>query len=173
MSLRRMLFIDWNKKRSHGFRKYIREQLVDGVEEIHFVYPERGYVEGICFRNFPQLHITENQMLQCDFENCGDIFLTTDYGHANCRFENIKFLRCSGDFLTHCQFENMQCAGTALIELNKKCILTNCLFKNIDLMNEAWLVYGYDSSFTVRCEMHNVATDRKDGEFFCCERWRF
>ena len=171
MSLRRMLFIDWNKKRSYGMRKYIRHQIVDGVEQIHFVDPGRGYVEGICFRNFPQLYIAQNQMLQCAFENCGEIYLTAEYGHAYCRFENIKYLYCSGNFLTRSQFENMQCESAALIELNKNCLLSSCLFQNIQLLNDAWLVYGRSSSWTSRCEMLNVTTDRKDGEFFYCDRW--
>lgn len=162
----RMLFIDWNKKRSYGFRKYIRRQLVDGVEEIHFVNPKRGYVEGLCFRNFPQLHIKQNQMLQCAFENCGEIFLTTDCGHAWCRFENIKVLYCTSSFLTNSQFENIQCDSAALIEMHK-CRMSGCTFRNIHLKNDALLVYGHGSSYISRCKLIDVVTERKDGEFFC------
>lgn len=161
----RMLIIDWNRKRSYGFKKYIRLQLVDGVEQIHFANPKRGYVEGYCFRNFPQLHIKQNQMLHCAFENCDEIFLTTDCGHAWCRFENIKALHCTGSFLTNCQFENIQCDSGALIELNK-CRLSDCLFQNIHLLNETLLIYGEGSSYVIRSELVDVVTEREDGTLF-------
>ena len=68
-----MLIIDWNQKRSYGVRTYIKRRIVDGKEEIHFANPKRGYVELIHFLNFPQLHITENQVVDCIFENCGAV----------------------------------------------------------------------------------------------------
>lgn len=72
------LIIDWNKKNSHGMKKYIEQRIVDDKEEIHFTNPTQGYVENIRFCNFPQLYIADNQVIQCGFEDCGEIYLTKD-----------------------------------------------------------------------------------------------
>ena len=167
-----MLIIDWNQKRSYGVRTYIKRRIVDGKEEIHFTNPKRGYVELIHFLNFPQLHITENQVIDCIFENCGEIYLSKDCGHSGCRFDNITALYCTGKFLTHCEFANIQCNGTAFVDM-QKCRMGSCSFKNVQLLDDAFLVFGHGSSYVYGCKLDNVTTMRKDGEMFFRDEWHF
>ena len=159
------LIIDWNQKRSYGVRTYIKQKIVNGVEEIHFVNPKRGYVENIRFKNFPQLHIAQNQVIQCGFEDCGEIYLTSDCGHGDCRFKNIRSLHCAGKFLMYCDFEDSQCDSASFVEIHK-CRMSGCTFKNIQLKNDSFLVYGYGTSYISGCSLENVTVTRKDGEMF-------
>lgn len=161
----RMRTIDWNRKRSYSYRNYIQTQVVHGVEEIHFVYPKRGCVENIRFQNFPQLHIAQNQVVQCVFEDCGELYLTSNYGHSGCIFNNIKVLYCSGKFLTHCEFENIQCDRNAFVELIA-CYMGGCTFKNVQLQNEARLVLGHGFSYIYGQKLENITAERKDGKLF-------
>lgn len=140
------------------------------MEEIHFANPKRGYVENIRFKNFPHLHIAQNQVIQCGFEDCGDISLTSDCGHGSCHFKNIKALHCTGKFLMYCDFDDIQCDRTALIEMYK-CRMSGCTFRNIHLKSDALLVYGHGSSYISRCQLVNVVTERKDDELFCRDEW--
>lgn len=166
----KVLIIDWNQKRSYGVRTYIKQKIINGVEEIRFVNPKRGYVEHIRFRNFPQLHISQNQVIQCGFEDCGEIYLTSDCGHGSCRFKNIKALHCTGKFLMYCDFEDIRCTGIALIEMHK-CRMSGCTFRNIRLEDEALLVSGHGASYISSCQLVDVTTERKDGEFFYRDEW--
>ena len=157
--------IDWNLKESYGVRKYFKRRNVDGQEQIHFSNPKRGYVEHIQFRNFPQLHIAENQVIQCVFEDCGEIYITSDFGPGFCRFRNIKALHCTSKFLKCCEFENIQCSGTALVEIHK-CRMSECAFKNISLQDETLLVYGHGFLCVSGYKLDGVTTERKDGKLF-------
>ena len=159
------LIIDWNKKRSLGMKKYIEQRIVDGKEEIHFTNPKRGYIENVRFFNFPQLHFADNQVIQCGFENCGEIYLTKGCGHGRCRFKNIKGLHCKGKFLMYCEFEDIQCAGKALVEM-EHCRMSGCTFKNIKLSGESLLVLGHGSSYVSGCKLENITTERKDSALF-------
>ena len=166
----KVLVIDWNLKRSYGVRTYIKRRIIDGVEEIHFVNPKRGYVESIRFRNFPQIHIAQNQIIQCGFEDCDKIYLTDNCGHGYCRFKNIKELHCTGKSLMYCHFEDIQCDRAALIEMND-CRLMGCTFWNIRLTDEALLVYGHGVSRVSGCKLDDVTTTREDGELFYRDDW--
>ncbi len=160
------MILDWKKPNSIAMRKYIQTRIVDNAEEIHYCNPKRIPVEFLTFRNFPQLHINSNQMLDCNFENCEIIYFSNDhYGHCGCRFRNVKKLFCSSKFLKRCEFSDVECENTALIELNN-CYCSSCKFENIRLLGETYLINGNGHSWGYGIRLNNITYERQDRQLF-------
>lgn len=160
------IILDWNKPNTIRMKKYIQVRTVAGGEEIHYHNSPKIPVEFITFRNFPQLHIESNQMLDCTFENCGNIYLSNDkYGHSRCTFRNIKALFCSCKFLTHCIFTEIECLSIALIELSN-CYLGACSFENIRLLGDTYLVHSSEPAWGYSFKLRNIASGLGDKQLF-------
>lgn len=161
-----MIVLDWNKRNTIRMKKQVQIRSIDGVEEIHYCNPKRKMVENITFRIFPNLHIETTQMIGCSFEDCGEVYLVTyDIGHGFCRFNNIKLLVCNAEFLKYCEFSDIECANTTLVELNN-CYCSSCTFENIKLFDNAYLVHGTGRTRGYGFKLNNMTSEREDKLFF-------
>lgn len=163
------LILDWARKpKTTSMRKYVKTIIVDGREELHYKNPVANVSECITFRNFPQLHIEKDQMLDCTFENCGTIYFSAPYPHAFCTFRNIKALFCRGEELFNCHFNSNECTEGALVSLYN-CRMKSCHFDNIKLSSGALLVEGKGRSRISYCRFNNVIAEEPSEKWFFCE----
>ena len=159
------LIIDWEKKNSIKYRKYIKSNLVDGIEKFYYYHPKRVTVENITFRNFPNIHIGNNSLINCNFKDCQQVFLTAKCNHATCKFNNFKKLICTGKSLRYCEFINGETSDNALVEI-EDCEIFVPDFKNIKLFGDAYLVHGHGISRVAYYKLTDVSCERSDSEIF-------
>ena len=123
------------------------------------------------FKDYPEITITAAQAVTgSTFENCGQITIE-DQTITECKFINIDTLYVTNADVENCEFHKISCDQHTVICIEDGNI-SHCLFKDIELRNEAWLGDAVGDVLVDYCRFENISTDREDGELFHCEEER-
>ena len=124
-------------------------------------------ITGVTFVGYPVLQIEDLYLEDCVFENCR-IVNFTDCKVDRCRFDGVETVYADASPLAGCDFENLRCSDDCVLSLSDSDV-SFCNFKNVELVNEAYLVNGTGDVWIKSCSFENVSTDRKDRDLFFCE----
>ena len=128
---------------------------------------EDGYGRGACFRNFPVLRIRGLHLLDCTFEDCGKLIFD-ECDVMNCTIRRVEHLDATESKFIHCGFEELRGREDSIMELDETEIHKSS-FRDIELLEEAYLCESDFESLVQDCTFENCRTDRDDLELFYCE----
>lgn len=128
---------------------------------------EDGYGRGACFKNYPVLRIRGLHLLDCRFEDCGKLIFD-ECDLMNCTIRRVEHLDATESKFVHCCFEELRGSEDAVMELDETEIHKS-RFRDIELLEEAYLCESDFESLVQNCTFENCRTDREDLELFYCE----
>lgn len=152
-----MLLFEWKNKRVNDNQ--------DGIAiENGYVRCPEDYVAKAVFRNFPKLEFNNIRLINCVFVNC-DYIQIDDGLLMDCSFNRINSLFACRSDIVHCKFEHLKCDSDFLITM-EDCEMTQCLFRDVELRNDAYLCEGVDKVEVKNCVFRDCSTTRGDRKMF-------
>lgn len=124
--------------------------------------------EDICFKNFPNLLITEKNIKNCTFENCQTV-IVKNCKINNSEFDNVSKIESENSDFTDCIFSGC-CSQGSLLTLNGKGSIQDCAFNNnIALTEDGYLIHmifdNKDAITKIRdCNFTYNTVENPDGE---------
>lgn len=142
-------------------------------------------MEGCTFQNI-NAAISIETLTDCSFTNCGRIsglciasstfincaslqFIPLSFmgkGYVrNCDFDRVESVFCQKADVEDSRFQNLTNKGNykGILYIDN-CRASHCVFKDIELLNNSYLIYGGNNASVEDCEFTNCQTDREDSE---------
>ena len=109
----------------------------------------------------------EFTLKDCQFLNC--IKVIVSYSRIeNCKFNKIHTLYLTCTDMTDCEISDVICEDDCVISMEDGNI-SKCVFDNLDLRNDSYIVNGYGSPFIEECTFKNIKSSLDYDELFNCE----
>ena len=138
------------------------------VEEENLLCAETE-IYDVTFLNIPILRIDDKHLTNCHFVDCDVVYLT-DCALTYCILEKINTIYADRTPINECGFVHLRCDNQAVLCV-EDCQISGCTFRDVELLEGAYLIDGVGDTWVEQCAFENVRTCREDRELcFCQER---